>query len=133
MKIRLYYNSNRKCYSIQTKIEGVWKVTEYSDFVVLKDPIFKVSEASRQRVLETKTKNVHAYILGWRILSANRIKEKYLSLTESPDFKTVRYNPYTHSQFYYGDKVNVYAGGLAILEIINKSPAIHILDEKPSN
>ncbi len=50
---------------------------------------FKVSEAGRQRVLTTKTKNVHAGVAG-----------TYKSYThEKRPIKRVRYNPYMNSTF----------------------------------
>ena len=65
MKVFVYFNLHRKCYSIKS-LSGVNKgrVVAHAEKVLLRDATFKVSEAGRQRVLRTKRKNVHAGVVG---------------------------------------------------------------------
>jgi hypothetical protein len=67
--IRVYYNLHKRRLSIQEKRVNqsgrlVWKVVAHMHTIALKNPVFKVSEAGRQRVLKDKAKNVHAFIYG---------------------------------------------------------------------
>jgi hypothetical protein len=64
MKVRVYFNLHKKLLSIQTKVNGAWKVISHRQSVSLSDVTFKVSECGRQRVIKNKRKNVHAYICG---------------------------------------------------------------------
>ena len=86
MKVKVYYNLNAKCFSVQHK--GL--VIAHKDKLALNNVEFKVSEAGRQRVLRKKRKNVHAYAVG-------DLCEKFLNSTD----KTidVTYNPYLYSSF----------------------------------
>jgi hypothetical protein len=86
MKVKVYYNLRKKCFSVQHK--GI--VIAHKDKLVLNNVQFKVSEAGRQRVLKEKRKNVHAYAVG-------DLCEDFVQLTD----KTidVTYNPYLYSSF----------------------------------
>ncbi|CAB5156012.1 hypothetical protein UFOVP149_43 [uncultured Caudovirales phage] len=66
LKVFVYFNLHRKCWSIKA-LEGAHKgrVIEHADEVSLDGPVFKVSEAGRQRVLREGRKNVHAGVVGW--------------------------------------------------------------------
>lgn len=62
MKVKVYFNLHKKCYSIKEIKTGL--VVAHASQVVLTDTIYKVSETGRQRVLREKRKNVHAYVIG---------------------------------------------------------------------
>ena len=83
MKVKVYYNLHKHCFSVQHK--GL--VIAHKDIVCLENAVFKVSEKGRQRVLATKRKNVHAFVVGDWI----------------PDCEVagvgVTYNPYKYSTF----------------------------------
>lgn len=87
MKVFVYYNLHKKCWSIRHK----GKVIQHADQVYLKDVKFKVSEAGRQRVLKEKRKNVHAGVEGL-LISFNRFKKGF--------HIPVSYNPYKGPNFY---------------------------------
>lgn len=89
---RVYYNLNKHKLSIQTKTEKGWRVTHYSEYIFLKDVIFKVSEAGRQRVLKEQRKNVHAWVIGTYI--------KDFDINEKLTHSIVKYNPYILPYFY---------------------------------
>ena len=63
-KVRVYRNLHKQgtVYSIQDARTGL--VLGYSESVLLSGVAFKVSEAGRQRVLQTGRKNVHAFCEG---------------------------------------------------------------------
>lgn len=97
MQVRTYYNLHKQLLSIQAKVNGVWKVVRYCQSITLTDVVFKVSESGRQRVLQQKRKNVHAYICGTLQEDADL----------SPQFEwmdLITYNPYKFEKFYDGEK-----------------------------
>ena len=103
MKVRVYYNVRKKKFSVQS--EG--KVIAHLSSMVLRNPIFKVSEAGRKRVLKTKRKNVHAFIIG-------DIETYFepIGPTES-----VGYNPYVYPNFIrYKDLSPVHSAQIAWLK-----------------
>ena len=61
---RVYFNLHKKLLSIQAKVNGSWKVIRHVNEIMLADVKFKVYEKGRQRVLNEKRKNVHAFIVG---------------------------------------------------------------------
>lgn len=62
MNVKVYRNLHKKCYSLIDRATG--KVALRQFHVVLRNAVFKVSEAGRQRVLKTGRKNVHAFVCG---------------------------------------------------------------------
>ena len=83
MKVKVYFNLRKKCFSVQHK--GL--VVAHTDKISLKDVVFSVSEAGRQRVLREKRKNVHAYVIGFI--------DKFQPLKGSE----ITYNPYKWANF----------------------------------
>lgn len=96
MKVFVYFNLHRKCWSIKA-LEGPQKglVVAHAKRVNVSNAIFKVSEAGRQRVLREKRKNVHAGIVGqWDgHCDAN-------PPTHWEHSVKVTYNPYKFHSFY---------------------------------
>lgn len=89
MKVRVYYNLHKHVYSVQHYIKGKgWRLYKHLNKVYLEDVEFKVYEIGRQRVLQEKRKNVHAYVIG-TLKDFKRIN----------DICTVTYNPYYTSSF----------------------------------
>lgn len=62
MNAFVYFNVRRRDFSLRDLATG--RVARRSRVVVLRDVTFKVSEPSRQRVLDTGVKNVHAGAVG---------------------------------------------------------------------
>ena len=62
--VRVYWNFHRKIYSVQLKVDGRWKVAAHLSYFSIRNPIYRVSQAGRARVLREGRKNVHAYIYG---------------------------------------------------------------------
>lgn len=100
MIVRVYRNVTKNCYSIQFKKFNKWLVKEHSNEILLKYAVFKISKSGRQRVLETKSENVHAFVYGhlttWQ--EFERLIDKYEDLVD------IRYNPYENSSFLTYDK-----------------------------
>jgi hypothetical protein len=90
MKVAVYFNLHKKTFSIKA-LEGANKgrVIDYSDDVTIENAMFKVSQAGRNRVLQEKRNNVHAYVIG------------ELKSTEVAGIvgEKVTYNPYLYSTF----------------------------------
>lgn len=92
LRVKVYFNLTRKCLSV-VALEGVSKgrVVAYTDEVQLTNVSFVVREGGRQRVLATKQKNVHAFVVG-------RLAEQV-----KVEGERVTYNPYKYSTFVKAD------------------------------
>jgi len=95
MKVRVYYNLHKRRLSVQEKVNGRWKVVNHVDTIHLKNVDFRVSQAGRQRVLQQKRKNVHAFIIGEPTNELDPTQHQY---------QIVGYNPYVRERFYDGSK-----------------------------
>jgi L-fucose mutarotase/ribose pyranase (RbsD/FucU family) len=88
-RVRVYRNLHNKLFSVQAKLNKTWKVIGHVENITLADATFKVSEAGRQRVINQKRKNVHAYVEGVVTTVAFEI-----------EFATkITYNPYKYNSF----------------------------------
>jgi hypothetical protein len=88
IRARAYWNLRRKCWSIMVKR----KVIGYASTILMRDVTFKVLEKSRQRIISSKRKNVHAFAEG---IIIEQESEKPYSLT-----KMITYNPYRFGYFF---------------------------------
>lgn len=85
MRVRVYYNLNKKCLSVQYK----GKVIQHTTSIYLENVKFIVRPAGRAKVLKEKRKNVHAFVEG----------DVYVpSVAYYPT--QVSYNPYKLGTFY---------------------------------
>ena len=89
-RVYVYRNLNKGCWSIKSLKTG--RVVAHAQNLTLKDVIFKVNEAGRQRVIRDKRKNVHAGIVG-TIMAPNCTR--YQLEHKIP----VTYNPYKAPTF----------------------------------
>ena len=92
MRVHVYWNIHKKCWSIRHK----GKVIKHADKVSLADCTFHVQPAGRARVLREKRKNVHAYICG--TLVDDNVDETH-DLTMRGLHKRIVYNPYLYDSF----------------------------------
>ncbi|MGF7036075.1 hypothetical protein J2T17_007126 [Paenibacillus mucilaginosus] len=88
--VQVYQNLNRDCFSIRSKKSGL--VLAYAETVTLRNASYKVSERSRQRVLSSRVRNVHAFVEG-EFVTAD-------SPTPAGVGQIAYYNPYTTDHFY---------------------------------
>ncbi|MFT5724488.1 MAG: hypothetical protein ACI9JN_001607 [Bacteroidia bacterium] len=95
--ILVYRNLNKPKYFSMKQAGGALKgkVSGYAQSIVVKNPCFKISEASRQRVLRTN-RNVHSYVTG-EFVDAFDGQPDISALT---DYVRVTYSPYV-GNFYY--------------------------------
>jgi hypothetical protein len=87
MRVEVYYNLHKKCFSIRHK--GI--VISHANTVKLADVTFVVRKAGRERVLREKKKNVHAFVRG-NLLPPDNVAKNL--------FSTARYNPYMRDSFF---------------------------------
>lgn len=101
-KVFVYYNLHKHCWSVKALDgESKGRVIAHRNEVVLRNPVGRVSEAGRQRVLLEKRKNVHAGIVGeWR-------PDANILLWEGDE---ITYNPYRFTQFVYADNHSPFTG-----------------------
>jgi hypothetical protein len=102
MYVKVYRNlRNRKLSIIQSS-----RVVGYADEVILTDVRLLVNEIARQRCVNTKQKNVHAFVTGNPVSLKNFISYKcrniiYTEVLCNFNFaKLISYNPYKYSFFY---------------------------------
>lgn len=102
-KVRVYRNLTRRTLSVQTFVPGKgWRLSYHANLVTLANASFEVSLAGRRRVLATKRKNVHAFVVG-------TLAAPFPALTGT----RVSYNPYKGSSFTDPDGAPVAAASLA--------------------
>lgn len=101
--VKIYWNFNRKCWSIQHK----GKVKMHATSFIIQNCTFPVSQSGRQRVLLEKRKNVHAFAKGTLVsyegvCLQSRTFAYYLTPlgVEENLLTDIHYNPYKYSYFY---------------------------------
>jgi hypothetical protein len=92
-RVKIYRNLHKKCLSIQVycKVAKGYRVWAHCDGggYILNNLDVKVNENDRQKVIKTKSKNVHAFITGeWTGLT-----------TSNTSPKALYYNPYITPTF----------------------------------
>lgn len=90
--VLVYRNLNQDCYSIVQK----GKVVAHAKKLMLADVTFKVRESGRQKVLQTRHKNAHAFAKGILVESAMGITSEDFNILPA----RILYNPYKYGCFY---------------------------------
>lgn len=92
MKVRVYRNLHKQCYSLQDPKTRL--VIGYQTDLFLKNCTFKVSLTGNAKVRSTKQKNVHAFICG-DLANYDQTKDQQdFSL-----FRKLVYDPYRYTSF----------------------------------
>lgn len=99
-KFYVYRNLRTRGFSIKHK----GKVIERNDFFIAEDVEFRVSEVSRQRVILEKQKNVHAYSVCDKYISASN-----KDAASVDKLSVITYNPYVAGYFVCNQKRITYA------------------------
>ena len=107
----VYRNLQKDCWSIRAQQgENRGRVVLHAKAIVLHHPVFKVSEAGRQRVIAEQRKNVHAGVEGYLLGAEDctiRYEDEFWEESELPmptvSGRRVSYNPYRSGYFYYAD------------------------------
>lgn len=119
-KVRVYWNSHKKCYSVQKKQNRKWIVERHLTEIYLSDVTFSVSEAGRKRVLDEGRKNVHSYIEG-------NINGHLEPLTYKKDF-FIGYNPYKYAYWYVkGTNSRIDRAELVYLSTESNKPIVRVM------
>lgn len=108
MPYLIYRNLNNGKWSIKDSKTEL--VIGYADSVIASGISFSISEAGRQRVIEQKTKNVHAYIVAECIHLVTNYTPRNGAIQLSDTLgipptnqRQISYNPYKYPMFYYKD------------------------------
>lgn len=118
-EIRVYFNSHLNTFSVQTKGDEGWRVSEHlssDDFILISNPTFVVRKSGRDRVLKERKKNVHAWVEGKRVY----IYPGYSSL----NYDLVRYNPYVAPSFLTSSGSSIHTSDVAFMAIVDSRPLI---------
>ena len=115
MIVQVYFNLHKKCFSQRNKREN--RVMFYSHNLYLENAKFIVNESGRKKVLQTKVKNVHAYI------------EAELFLPQPVFFKEpkgtrIRYNPYLFESFVDSEENIIYNAKQVYLNVVSSKPVV---------
>ena len=102
--VEVYYNLHKKCLSVKDKKTGL--VVKHTHAIRLVangvhygQVRFNVNEAGRQRVLETRQKNVHATVRGY-VHNLGKVKSLEERKARKPKtLRQVTYNPYKYETF----------------------------------
>ena len=90
-RVRVYWNLHKHTFSIQDTQTGL--VIGHSNHIEIEDASFVVRQGGRRKVLETRRKNVHAFVVGKLTSVTDEPKAKVRGLTE------LTYNPYKYDSF----------------------------------
>ena len=113
MLVDVYKNLHKKTWSIRDRKTG--RVVAHQDNVHVLDAKFVVQPSGRERVLQERRKNVHAFVRGTLATYEEVIDrpEKFYLITPY----LVRYNPYQADHFFYRNPENrIDKADLAILD-----------------
>ena len=106
--VKVYRNLHRDTWSLMAAAgPRRGRVVGYSDAVELANPVLTVSEASRQRAIRERTRNVHAFVVG-RVLAPGSL--------DRSELVRVRYNPFRAGCFTDPVGACVFEGGVARLD-----------------
>jgi hypothetical protein len=101
MRVKVFRNlhfTDRVMWSVQyyNTASKTWLLMMHTPNVMLRNAEFKVSEAGRQRVVRTKRKVVHAFVVGDLV-----VDPYWFATWQELETKgvPVTYNPYKYSQF----------------------------------
>lgn len=123
MKADVYRNLHKGLMSIRSReTHNYGRVAAHSNYIRMRDCVFVVNERGRQKVIETKRKNVHAFIRG----TITRAMGYHVDTKQIPTPSTqgvdayteVTYNPYSCDKFVTKNG-NVPVGGAEEVLILN--------------
>ena len=90
-QVEVYRNVRQRCWSLRSK----GRVIGHRDQLYMREPLFRVQEGGRARVVRTKIKNVHAYVKGI-ICEKPRPFQQYYQVIKP---RRIQYNPYMMKHF----------------------------------
>lgn len=87
--VMIAFHLHKKCFSIRNAKSR--KVIGYTNRIIIRDVFFPVSASGRQRALNERKKNVHAFVKG--------SYDESLQSCDKLTFREAYYNPYLVSSF----------------------------------
>ena len=118
MKVAVYWNLHKHCFSVQSREkENYGKVIAHKDSVAVALPKFVVRQAGRKKVLKEKSKNVHAFVVGYLLSDQESV------VTESAGI-LITYNPYKNKGFVIADTKEQLEEALLVTLRINQNKPI---------
>ena len=126
-RYKIYRNLHKQNFSIQGFLEDKkgYRVIDYGCSIILYDVIFKVLESGRQKVLNEKRKNVHAFIMP---LKYEKINLPHQLIEKNYNLKMLReiyYDPYKYKSFIYKDNGKQILKAKKVLLFNNKAYKIN--------
>ena len=114
----------RNVWSLRTKVDGRPKVVGHSTDAMLTDVVFKVSESTRQRVIDNQRKSVCAFVRG------TLVAFRRTTGPNGPTFSLigavrVSFNPYTSDRFYVCETGQPITRADAVIFTVNGAYAIN--------
>jgi len=103
-KVEVYRNLHKNCWSVRDNKTGL--VLRHVDEIHLENADLVVRPAGRERVLQEKRKNVHAFAKGEVTAWIPRLPDEWrLNKDEYETYDTTQivYNPYLYNSFVYID------------------------------
>ena len=114
MRVEVYWNLRKGCYSVRDCKTG--RVVEHTNSLWIRNALFVVRQAGREKVLRDKQKNVHAFVRG-------ELGEGML--IPYKESREATYNPYKYSTFVDKKTEKVlYNARYAMLETVNNKGVI---------
>lgn len=124
-RVEVYYNLHRQCLSWRLigNAKGIYhnrhyrKNVRYAEAIGLHSVRFAVQPAGRAKVIETKRKNVHAFVRGY-LVSASPVPPGELEVErlQYNGFFQVTYNPYKYESFVtVSDHKPIYEAGEVVI------------------
>ena len=83
----IYFNLHKKMFSVRDTKSGL--VVGHANEATVRDAVFRVSQAGRERVLRERSKNVHAGVRGTTTMEGGSVK----------GWTRLTYNPYKYKSF----------------------------------
>lgn len=127
-KVFVYRNLHQQCWSVKSLYGRHYgRVILHCTAVDLSQAFFKVNEKGRQRVLDEKSKNVHAGVVGYlegahvlterytELYPANVIHDHVTGWAKPDNWDEVTYNPYKFDSFVYSDNHNPATGEFHVM------------------
>lgn len=107
-RFKIYRNLHKQTFSIQGYVQEKkgYRVIDRANTMLLTDVTFKVMETGRQKVLQEKRKNVHAFItpVKYEVLKQKMHLEAFVKLLGGKKLvREIYYNPYKFDSFVYKD------------------------------
>jgi hypothetical protein len=119
-RVMVYYNLHKHTFSVTFDC----KVIMHADFVKLSDVEFRVRKGGRDRVRREKSKNVHAFVIGYL---EDFCQYPCENIPKEPNGIVVTYKPDVYDSFVYKDTEEPVFHANAV-DMVNRKNKIFIVN-----